>query len=168
MECISERITKSIKVDIKRIAAGFLLRLSVLSFLGQQVFSSPLEANRKGCNWLLYNSFPVGVQSSGMRSTIPALTTASQPTSENSSSIGTHHSPASISPRSPARNWEYRSQYHPASRSSITLICSIDLFACSVCNRTHKLLTNFSKNCLFYCQGRLRPGNFNDLLQVII
>ena len=33
-------LQKSIKVDIKRIAAGFLLRLFYLSFLGQQVYSS--------------------------------------------------------------------------------------------------------------------------------
>ena len=81
------------------------------------------------------------------------LTTASQPTSENSSSIGTYHSLVSISPRSPARNWGYRSQYHPASRLSITLICSIVLFACSVCKRTHKLLTNFSKNWFYLLPG---------------
>ena len=36
------------------------------------------------------------------------------------------------------------------------LICSIDLFACSVCNRTHKLLTNFSKNWFYLLPGPLR------------
>ena len=80
---------------------------------------------------------------SEMRNIMPDLTTACLPSSENSWFTGTHHSLSSISPRSPARNWEYLSQYHPAGRSSITLICSIDLFACSVCKRT--LEVRFSK-----------------------
>ena len=91
-----------------------------------------------------------------MQSTTPVLTTVSQLILENLSFIGMHPSQASTLLRQSARNWKCPSQYHPASRLSITLICSIDLFACSVCNRTHKLLTNFSKNWFYLLPGPLR------------
>ena len=85
-----------------------------------------------------------------------ALMTASQPISENLSSTETHPLQASILPRLPARDWDYHSQYPLASRLSITPICSTDLFACPVCDRTHKLLTNFSKNWFYLLPGPLR------------
>ena len=93
---------------------------------------------------------------SEMQSTMLVSMTVSQLISENLSSTGMHLLQASISPRQPARSWEYHSLYPRASQSSITLICSIDLFACPVCNRTHKLLTSFSKNWFYLLPEPLR------------
>ena len=41
---------------------------------------------------------------------------------------------------------------------------TIYFFGCWACNRTHKLLTNFSKNGFYFPRGPLGAENFNELL----